>query len=56
MKKAVKEFTSVDLNEEFGDLKFDLSIGDIIAMDDTHIKYFEFNNQSFDSSRKDQSE
>ena len=49
VKKPVKNFTSVDLNEEFGDLKFDLSIGDIIAMDDTHVKYFEFNNQSFDS-------
>ena len=49
VKKQVKEFTSVDLNEEFDDLKFDLSVGDIIAMDDTHVKYFEFNNQSFDS-------
>ena len=49
VKKPVSAFTSVDLNIEFGDTTFDLSIGDIIAVDDTWVKYIEFNNQSFDS-------
>jgi len=49
VKKNVTNFTSEDLNEEFGSTTFELSIGDIIAIDDTLIKYIEFNNQSFDS-------
>ena len=43
VKKPVSAFTSVDLNIEFGDTTFDLSIGDIIAVDDTWVKYIEFN-------------
>ena len=49
IKNMVQNFTSDDLNEEFGGDKFDLKIGDIVAFDETWIKYFEFNNQSFDS-------
>ena len=49
VRKAVKDFTSVDLNPEFDGAKFDLQVGDVIAFDDTLTKYFEFNNQSFDS-------
>ena len=49
IKKVVPDFTSDDLNEEFGDNKFILQIGDVIAFDETWVKYFEFNNQSFDS-------
>ena len=49
VKKKVTNFTSEDLNEEFGSTTFELSIGDIIAIDDTLIKYIEFNSQSFDS-------
>ena len=49
IKGDVKGFTSVDLNEEFEGAKFNLSVGDIVAMDDTILKYFEYNNQSFDS-------
>ena len=48
-KKTIQNFTSHDLNEEFGGNKFTLQIGDIIAFDETWVKYFEFNNQSFDS-------
>ena len=48
-KKIIQNFTSHDLNEEFGGNKFTLQIGDIIAFDETWVKYFEFNNQSFDS-------
>ena len=49
VRKAVKGFTSVDLNTEFEGATFDLQIGDVIAFDDTLTKYFEFKNQSFDS-------
>lgn len=49
VRKPVKNFTSVDLNPEFNGAVFDLQIGDVIAFDDTLTKYFEFNNQSFDS-------
>ena len=49
VKKKVTNFTSEDLNEEFGSTTFELSMGDIIAIDDTLIKYIEFNSQSFDS-------
>ena len=48
-KKIIQNFTSHDLNEEFGGNKFTLQIGDVIAFDETWVKYFEFNNQSFDS-------
>lgn len=49
VKKHVANFTSEDLNNEFGSTTFDLSVGDIIAIDDTLVKYIEYNNQSFDS-------
>ena len=49
VRKLVEGFTSKDFNPEFGGSTFDLQIGDIIAIDDTLVKYFEFNNQSFDS-------
>lgn len=49
VRNSVKGFTSVDLNPEFGNAVFDLQVGDVIAFDDTMTKYFEFNNQSFDS-------
>ena len=49
VRKTVKGFTSVDLNPEFDGAIFDLKVGDVIAFDDTLTKYFEFNNQSFDS-------
>lgn len=49
IRKSVKNFTSVDLNPEFAGAVFDLKVGDVIAFDDTLTKYFEFNNQSFDS-------
>ena len=49
VKNHVANFTSEDLNNEFGSTTFDLSVGDIIAIDDTLVKYIEYNNQSFDS-------
>ena len=49
VKEHVANFTSEDLNNEFGSTTFDLSVGDIIAIDDTLVKYIEYNNQSFDS-------
>lgn len=42
-------FSSVDLNDEYGDAEFALNYGDIIAVDETWTKYIEFNNLSFDS-------
>ena len=49
VKGANIPFTSVDLNDEFEGTSFNLSFGDIVAIDDTWTKYIEFNNLSFDS-------
>ena len=49
MKEEVKGFTSTDLNYEFGDSKFNLYNGDIIAFDKTKIKAFRYDDANLSS-------
>lgn len=42
-------FTSPDLNEEFNNATFNLSMGDVLAIDDTRTQFIEFNDLSFSS-------
>jgi len=49
MKSAFDGFTSSDLNEEFGDTKFNLRPGDIIGMSENVTKYVDYNRLEFTS-------
>ena len=49
VKNADVQFASSDLNEEFEGASFNLSFGDVIAVDDTWTKYIEYNSLSFDT-------
>lgn len=49
MRKSGVQFSSGDLNDEFDGASFILNVGDIIAIDDIWTKYIEFNNLSFDT-------
>lgn len=42
-------FSSEFLNEEFRDLAFDLEPGDVLATDDSIVRFFEFNRLSFET-------
>ena len=42
-------FSSEDLNEEYDDIAFDLKPGDVLATDQTIIRFFEFNRLSFET-------
>lgn len=42
-------YSSQDLNEEFGELAFDLKPGDVLATDQPFIRFFEFYKLSFES-------
>lgn len=47
--QTVEAYTSEFLNDEYGDVAFELSPGDVLATNETVVKYFEFNKLSFDS-------
>lgn len=47
--KVVKGYSSEDLNAEYDGASFTLNAGDIVAVDTTWTKYIEFDNLSFDS-------
>lgn len=49
MRRSHDGFTSPDLNEEFSNATFNLSMGDVLAVDDTHTQFIEFDNHSFNS-------
>ena len=49
VKRSVEGFNSPDLNEEFGDTKFDLLPGDIIGMAENLVKYVDYNRLEFES-------
>ena len=49
VKKPIIAFMSQDLNDEFEGTNFDLKIGDILAIDDTHTKNIEFDYLSFEN-------
>ncbi len=49
VKSAFDGFTSSDLNEEFGDAKFNLRAGDIIGMSENVTKYVDYNRLEFAS-------
>lgn len=45
----IEGFSSEFLNEEFKDLAFDLEPGDVLATDDSVVRFFEFNRLSFET-------
>jgi len=49
VKQEIVDFSSEDLNEEFGQDGFNLNVGDILAIDDPQKKYIEFNKLQFES-------
>jgi hypothetical protein len=49
IKKKVQNFTALDLNDEFKGANYNLSPGDIVAVDDPQVRYIEFNKLKFES-------
>lgn len=45
----IEGFSSVDLNEEYSDIAFDINPGDVLATDQPIIRFFEFNRLSFET-------
>ena len=45
----IEGFSSEFLNEEFQDLAFDVEPGDVLATDDSIVRFFEFNRLSFET-------
>ena len=47
--EPIDKFTSSNLNEEYGDEAFTLKPGDVLAMDGTEVRFFEFNRLKFET-------
>lgn len=47
--ESVEGYSSELLNEEYADFAFDLEPGDVLASDDSIVKYFEFDQLNFES-------
>ena len=47
--EPIDKFRSSNLNEEYGDEAFTLKPGDVLAMDKTEVRFFEFNRLKFET-------
>ena len=47
--EPIDKFKSSNLNEEYGDEAFTLKPGDVLAMDKTEVRFFEFNRLKFET-------
>jgi hypothetical protein len=47
--KKVEAYTSKDLNQEYGEITFELNPGDVLAKAEASIRFFEFNKLSFET-------